>query len=89
MGHAQIISLYGKHALALTQVFVKWKKIDHHVLRPTAAQQEEWESEYRNVSRRDKSKRSGFEKSADLVSKCLTGKLFDDFVSGFVSGRTA
>jgi len=69
---------------ALTQVFVKWKKIDHHVLRPTAAQQEEWESEYRNVSRQDKSKRSGFEKSADLVSKYLTGRLFDDFVSGFL-----
>jgi hypothetical protein len=69
---------------ALTQVFVKWKGIDHHALEPSAAQREEWESEYMNATRRDKSKRSGFEKCADFVSKYLTGKSFDDFASDFV-----
>jgi hypothetical protein len=69
---------------ALTQVFVKWKKIEHNVVMPTATQRDEWEKEYRNAARRDKSRRSGFEKSADLVSKSLTNKMFDDFVSGYV-----
>jgi hypothetical protein len=69
---------------ALTQVFVKWKKMDHWVVKPTAAQQNRWENEYRNGTRQDKSKRSGFEKSADLVSHYLTGKMFDDFVGAFV-----
>jgi len=54
-------------------VFVKWKKIDHKVLKPTAAQGEEWENDYRNCTRRDKSKRSGFEKSANFVSSYLIG----------------
>jgi len=69
---------------ALTQVFVKWKKIEHNVVMPTGTQRDEWEKEYRNAARRDKSRRSGFEKSADLVSKSLTNKMFDDFVSGYV-----
>lgn len=69
---------------ALTQVFVKWKKIDQKALEPTAAQRKEWENEYKNCARRDKSKRSGFEKSANFVSNYLTGKMFDDFVSAFI-----
>ena len=69
---------------ALTQVFVKWKKIEHNVVKPTATQRDKWEKEYKNAARRDKSRRSGFEKSADLVSKYLTNKMFDDFVSGYV-----
>jgi hypothetical protein len=69
---------------ALTQAFIKWKKIEHKVGEPTPEQREELENEYRNGTTRDKSKRSGFEKSADLVSIYLTGKMFDDFVGAFV-----
>jgi hypothetical protein len=69
---------------ALTQVSMKWKEIDRKIGKPTPEQREELEKEYRNGTKRDKSKRSEFEKSADLVSKYLTDKLFDDFVSGFV-----
>ncbi len=61
---------------ALTQVFVKWKKIEHKVGEPTAAQQEDWKAEYK--------KPGGFKKSADFVSKYLTDKTFDNFVKDFV-----
>jgi len=69
---------------ALPQVFNKWKKIDLKIGKPTPEQREELVNEYRNGTRRDKSKRSEFEKSMDFVSNFLTGKSFDNFVNDFV-----
>lgn len=66
---------------ALTQLFVKWKEIDHGypATTPTDADREAWELEYR-----DKTKPGGFGNSANFVSKYVTKKTFYAFVEYLV-----
>ncbi|HKN74249.1 MAG TPA: hypothetical protein VJW94_03650 [Candidatus Acidoferrum sp.] len=74
---------------ALTHIFIKWKKIDNKVLRePNATQREEWEKEYRTGAKKVR-KPSGFEKSANFVSKYLTGKDFDACVNAYAKNKAA
>jgi hypothetical protein len=66
---------------ALTQVFLKWKRIEHLKLESRQAtddEQDTWAQEYR------KRTGGGFEKSANFVSEFLCGKIFDDFVANFL-----
>jgi hypothetical protein len=67
---------------ALTQVFIKWKGLDHFRStgqQPTSTEQDTYEQEYRK-----KASPGGFAKSADFVSFFLVGKKYDDFVADFV-----
>lgn len=72
---------------ALTQVFLKWKGIDH--LRSakrlsTDQEKEAWEAEYRK-----KTSPGGFEKPANLVAEFLTGKKYDAFIADFAQKSKA
>jgi hypothetical protein len=65
---------------ALTQVFLRWKALDH--LRsvgcqPTEAEQNAHEKQYKDNTR-------GFEKSANFVSDFLVGSKYDEFVADFI-----
>ncbi|MFZ0479605.1 MAG: hypothetical protein WAL71_10680, partial [Terriglobales bacterium] len=64
---------------AFTHVYMKWKEIDNKIGQPTDEQRDQWESGYRKGTGG-----GGFEKSANFVSKQLTGKKFDVFVSDFI-----
>jgi hypothetical protein len=73
---------------ALTEVFLKWKKLDHERAthrQTTDAEREAWEEEYR------KQTGGGFTKASDVVSRLLSGNKYDDFVTDFLrrSDRTA
>jgi hypothetical protein len=67
---------------ALTQVFMKWKDIDHLKSKGGWGSEEErdgWVKEYRKGT-----SPGGFERSANFVSMFLCGKQYDEFVSDFV-----
>lgn len=67
---------------AYTQVFMKWKSIEHLQAKgenPTEKDKEAWEEEYRNETR------GNFEESAKFVSKYLCGKTFNQFVEDFLA----
>ena len=68
---------------ALTQVFLKWKALDHLVTvgrQPTETEQSAHEEEYR------KKALGGFEKSANFLSLFLVGEKYDEFVANFIKG---
>jgi hypothetical protein len=72
---------------ALTQVFIKWKSIEHlgsHGSFGTEAERDDWEGEYRKGT-----KPGGFIKPSGFVAKKLVGESFDDFVSSLLAKLTA
>lgn len=69
---------------AMTQVFIKWKRIDNEVHgEPTTQQREAWEAEYRKAGRKDKGL-SGFENTLNHVTTFLIRQSFHEFVAARV-----
>jgi hypothetical protein len=69
---------------ALTEVFLKWKKLDHERATHHQATDHErgtWEEEYR------KQTGGGFTRAADVVSKLLRDKKYDELLIDFL-GRS-
>lgn len=66
---------------ALMRLFLKWKEIEHGypATATTDTDRASWEQEYRTGVGR-----GGFTKTANFVTKYLTGKSFDDFANGLV-----
>jgi hypothetical protein len=62
---------------ALTQVFLKWRKIECRKYQPTEKEQSAWEDELR--------KKGPIKKSVDFVSEFLSGMKFDDFVTDYLT----
>lgn len=62
---------------ALTQVFLKWRKIEGRIYLPSEDEQNAWEDELR--------KKGPIKKSVDFVSEFLSGMKFDDFVTDFLT----
>jgi hypothetical protein len=62
---------------ALTQVFLKWRKIESRIYLPSDDEQNAWEDELR--------KKGTIKKSVDFVSEFLSGMKFDDFVTDFLT----
>jgi hypothetical protein len=62
---------------ALTQVFLKWRKIESRIYLPSEDEQNAWEEELR--------KKGSIKKSVDFVSEFLSGMKFDDFVTDFLA----
>jgi hypothetical protein len=67
---------------ALTQLFMKWKSIDHG-FPVTDSDRAKWEKQYR-----DGVGRGGFAREANFVSHDLTGKTFDAFVADYFKRKT-
>jgi hypothetical protein len=77
---------------AVTQVFMKWKGIEHYgktgSLNPTEAEEEAWEAEYFQATTKFQPGLRAFEKEANFVSLFLVANKYDDFVFGKATATT-
>src|ERR1022692_2512680 len=70
---------------ALTQLFMKWKEVEHGFPATSVRESDraKWAKEYRKGI-----DRGGFSGEANFVSRYLTTKTFDAFVSGCFKSKT-